>query len=135
MKKSTLIVSVLLLFSIASYAQKVGDKVQIQHNGTWYDGKILKVNAEEEEYYVSYDGWSESWNEWVGSDRLKGFSAPEAPKAALRKYKVGDRVEVEYGMIPEPATVMEVGENKYRIKYDKKVFGEKWVTEAQIKKL
>lgn len=48
---------------------------------------------------------------------------------------MGDRVEVEYGMVPEPATVMEVGENKYRIKYDKSAFGEKWVGEKMIKKL
>lgn len=37
-------------------------------------------------------------------------------------------------MIPEPATVIEVGENKYQIEYDKKVFGKKWVIEKQIKK-
>jgi hypothetical protein len=56
-------------------------------------------------------------------------------KKATGKYKVGDRVEVEYGMVPEPATIIEVGENKYHIQYDKKAFKSKWVTEAQIKKL
>ena len=48
---------------------------------------------------------------------------------------MGDKVEVEYGMVPEPATIMEVGENKYHIKYDNSLFGDKWVAEGQIKKL
>lgn len=140
MKKSILSLVVIVLASIQLQAQKVNEKIQIESSGTWYDGQILKVNSQEGLYYVTYTGWSESWNEWVGLDRIRGYAtaAPkpaETPKAPLTKFKVGDRVEVEYGMIPEPATVMEVGENKYRIKYDKKVFGEKWVTERQIKKL
>lgn len=110
-------------------AQKVNEKVQIEYKGSWYDGKILKI--ENEKYYVAYDGWSESWNEWVGIDRLKGFKSP----VALTKFKVGDKVEVDYGMIPEPATITEVGENKYHIKFDKSVYGDKWVNEGQIKKL
>lgn len=42
---------------------------------------------------------------------------------------------MEYGMVPEPATILDVGENKYHIAYDKKVFGTKWVPEKQVKKL
>jgi hypothetical protein len=48
---------------------------------------------------------------------------------------MGDRVEVEYGMVSVAATIIEVGENKYHFKYDKKAFKWKWVTEDQIKKL
>lgn len=127
----------MIIFVVPAFlcnAQKVGDKVQIQSNGNWYDGKILKVNDEEKTYYVSYDGWAESWNEWVGTDRLKGFQK-ETAKAPLTKFKVGDKVEVEYGMVPAPATVIEVGENKYHVQFDKKAFGDKWVSEGQIKKL
>ena len=51
------------------------------------------------------------------------------------KFKVGDKVEVEYGMVPEPATIIEVGENKYQIQYENTLFGKKWVVEKQIKKL
>ncbi len=112
-------------------AQKVNEKVQIEHNGTWYPGKILKVNESEGIYFITYDGWDENWNEWVTRDRLKGFREAQP----LTKFKVGDMVEVEYGMVPEPARVIEVGENKYKIEYEKKVFGTKWVTEKQMKKL
>ncbi|HBI00640.1 MAG TPA: agenet domain-containing protein [Flavobacterium sp.] len=127
MKKLFLLIVLLFGFN-AVQAQKVNEKVQIESNGSWYEGKILEINDEEETYFVSYDGWGEISNEWVSKDRLKF-------KKATGKYKVGDRVEVEYGMIPEPATIIEVGENKYHIQYDKKAFKSKWVTEGQIKKL
>ena len=137
MKKIILFAMLGLCLSWTAGAQNVDDKVQIEHNGSWYEGKILKVNAAEGQYYVSYDGWSESWNEWVGTDRLKFTkkNEPASPAAPLTKFKVGDRVMVEYGMIPEPATVIYVGENNYEIEFDKKAFGKKVVTEKQMKKL
>src|SRR5690606_13080058 len=104
-----------------------GEKVKIEHNGSWYDGKILK--AEGGKYYVTYTDWGDSWDEWVTVERLKEF----AVKAPLTKFKVGDKVKVEYGMIPEPAEVVEVGENEYKIQYEKKAFGTKWVKEKQMK--
>jgi hypothetical protein len=138
--KNLLLILGCCFLSIAVQAQKVNEKVQIESSGIWYNGVILKVNADEGKYFIKYDDYGDSWNEWVGIERLKGFgtkqaAAPEPAKAPLTKFKVGDRVEVEYGMIPEPATVIEVGENKYHIQYDKKSFGSKWVTEKQIKKL
>jgi hypothetical protein len=137
MKKLFLLSVMFILLAIPSNAQKVNDAVEIQHNGTWYPGKILKTDGDK--YFITYEGWSDSWDEWVTIDRLRGFKTAEvkeeAPKAPLTKFKVGDRVEVEYGMVPEPATVIEVGENKYHIKYDKAAFKSKWVTEREIKKL
>lgn len=134
MKKILFLIYLFVNLSLVTLAQKVNDKIQIEHNGSWYDGTVLKVNAEEGKYFVSYDGWSDSWNEWVGADRIKS-AGKEAPKTVLTKFVVGDRVEVEYGMVPEPARIISVGENKYEIEYDNKSFGKKWVTEKQIKKL
>jgi len=124
-----------VLISMYSFlkAQNVNDKVKVEHSGTWYEATVLKVNSKEGKFYIKYQDWDEVWNEWVGPDRIKVTEPSKAP--ALSKFKVGDRVEVEYGMIPEPAVIIEVGENKYHIKYDKTVFGDKWVTEKQIKKL
>jgi hypothetical protein len=48
---------------------------------------------------------------------------------------VGDRVLVEYGMIPEPAKVIYVGENNYEIQFDNSLYGKKVVTEKQMKKM
>ena len=128
--KNLIFLACAFIFGInIAQAQYVNDKVEIESNGTWYPGKILKVKGDQ--YFITYDDWSETWNEWVPISRLRNFET--IPKTG--RYKVGDRVEVEYGMIPEPATVIEVGENKYHIEYDQKAFGKKWVTEREIKKL
>lgn len=121
--------------SLSSYAQKVNEKVQVDYNGTWHDATILKINSADGLYYITYDGWDSGWDEWVGISRVRNFSK-ESPKATSdKKWKVGDRCMVDYGMIPEPATIIEVGEENYHIQYDKKVFGTKWVKEVQIRKL
>lgn len=135
MKTLTLLLTAVMMLPLFANAQRVNEKVQIESNGAWYDGKILKVEGNK--YFVTYEGWSDSWDEWVGIERLKGYAAASAPVApgVTGKFKVGDRVEVEYGMVPEPATIIEVGENKYHIKYDNSLFKSKWVTEGQIKKL
>ena len=52
-------------------AQRANEKIQIEHNGSWHEGTILKVNAAEGQYFVTYEGWSDSWNEWVGKERIK----------------------------------------------------------------
>lgn len=111
-------------------AQSVGDKVEIESTGSWYPGKILKV--EDGRYYVHYDGWSDGFDEWVEADRLK-FA--KATAGVTGRFKVGDNVEVEYGMVPAPAKVIEVGENKYKIQYENSLYGTKWVTEKEMKKL
>ncbi len=126
-----ILTAALVLTTLYAQAQRVNEKVKIESKGAWYDGKILKVNEADGTYYVQYDGWSDSWNEWVGIDRLKDYGQ----SSSLTKFKVGDKVEVEYGMVPAPATVIEVGENKYHIEFDKKAFGDKWVSEGQMKKL
>lgn len=132
MRTSALLLIAALFTATAASAQKVNEAVEIESSGAWYKGKILKVDGDK--YFITYDGWDESWNEWVGRDRLRGFRT-EATPSPLTKFKVGDRVEVEYGMIPAPATVIEVGENKYHIQYDNKLYKSKWVTEREIKKL
>lgn len=61
--KKLFLLSVLLFGFNAVQAQKVNEKVQIESNGSWYEGKILEINDEEETYFVSYDGWGEISNE------------------------------------------------------------------------
>lgn len=136
MKHKITLIALLALFSLQVTAQKVNEKVQVEYNGSWHDATILKVDNSEGQYYITYDGWSDSWDEWVSKDRLKGYAEKaEETKTPLTKFKVGDKVEVEYGMVPAPATVVDVGENKYHIKFDNKLYGDKWVTEHEITKL
>lgn len=48
---------------------RVGQAVQIFWNDTWYAGAILEVGKGR--WKIRYDGYSESWDEWVGPERLK----------------------------------------------------------------
>lgn len=139
MKKATLFTLLMLAGFGFTQAQKVGDKVQIDWKGSWYEGKIVQVNEEEGTYLVSYDGWGEESNEWVGKDRLKGLVADAPPAqekpAPLTKFKVGDRVMAEYGMLPTPAKVIYVGENSYEVEFDNSLYGKKVLKENQLKKM
>ena len=135
MRHLSLLATALLFCATVANAQNVNDAVEIESAGSWYPGKVLKLEGDK--FFVSYDGWSESFNEWVTKERLrtgKTGTAPATP-AALTKFKVGDRVEVEYCIAPAPATIVYVGENKYEVEFDYKPWGKKFYTEKEIKKL
>lgn len=53
----------------AASTWKVGDKVDIKWNGQWWQGEIIGLAGNK--YKVHYTGWSSSWDESVGSDRLR----------------------------------------------------------------
>ena len=48
---------------------KKGDVIQVKSSSTWYKATILEVNGSK--YKIHYDGWSDSWDEWVTTDRMK----------------------------------------------------------------
>ena len=43
--------------------------VQVQYQGRWYDARILEVDKGL--YFITYDGYARSWDEWVGPDRIR----------------------------------------------------------------
>lgn len=46
-----------------------GDAVQILWEGQWYPGRVLEADGSR--YKIRYDGYDESWDEWVTSERLR----------------------------------------------------------------
>ena len=46
-----------------------GSRVQVLWKGSWYNAVVLKASGNS--YYVHYDGYSNSWNEWVGPSRMR----------------------------------------------------------------
>jgi hypothetical protein len=46
-----------------------GAKVEVLWGGRWYPAKVLKV--ESEKYYIHYEGWDSSWDEWVKPERVR----------------------------------------------------------------
>lgn len=54
----------------ADRAFRSGQAVQIHWGSSWYKGRILRVEGKNR-YLVHYDGYSASWDEVVGPERLK----------------------------------------------------------------
>jgi hypothetical protein len=48
---------------------KVGDKVQVLWNSSYYNAEILEISGGQ--YEIHYAGYSSSWDEWVTSERIK----------------------------------------------------------------
>lgn len=51
-----------------------GDKVLVLWRYLWYRATVLKTRHGR--MYIHYDGWSSSWDEWVGPKRVR-FRDPE----------------------------------------------------------
>lgn len=52
-----------------SVTYNVGEPVSVNWKGAWYPAKVIK--AEETRWFIHYDNYDNSWDEWVGMDRIK----------------------------------------------------------------
>lgn len=48
-----------------------GDRVEVEWKGKWYRGLILESSGDQ--CKVHYVGFADSWDEWVGPDRMRPF--------------------------------------------------------------
>jgi hypothetical protein len=69
MKKIIFHIFVFFICSTSLLAQQKGDKVQVYWGGSWYNAVILRANNNK--WLIHYDGYSDSWDEWVGLDRMR----------------------------------------------------------------
>ena len=70
MKKiAFLLTAFFITLQLLAQDYKVGTKVEILWSGSWYKGAVKEVKGAQ--YKITYDGWSSSWDEWVGKDRLR----------------------------------------------------------------
>jgi hypothetical protein len=44
-------------------------QAEVEWQGTWWAAEVVKVNGER--YYIHYTGYNNSWDEWVGPDRIR----------------------------------------------------------------
>lgn len=103
------------LLAAAVHAQpvcSVGDSGKVLWKGTWYPATVKKVNEDQSRCYIHYTGYGNNWDEWVGGDRFR----KEGGAAAA--FKPGDAVEVKWKGNWYAASVLKVGDNKYKIHYD-----------------
>ena len=67
----TIALAILATFLTSGIAAafQAGDKVEIEYGGTWYPGNVKEAKAGQ--FFISYDDYDSSWDEWVGSERLR----------------------------------------------------------------
>lgn len=58
---------------------KPGDKVEVLWLGSWYAARVKEVR--DGRYYVGYDGYASSWDEWVTPSRIRAVAPPAAKPA------------------------------------------------------
>jgi hypothetical protein len=46
-----------------------GRLVEVESEGGWWEAEILQTRGNR--YFVRYVGWDDSWNEWVGPNRVR----------------------------------------------------------------
>jgi hypothetical protein len=53
----------------AGHRGKLGEKIEIEWHGSYWDGEIIEVRGEF--HKVHYTGWGSEWDEWVLAERLR----------------------------------------------------------------
>jgi hypothetical protein len=48
---------------------RVDEPIKVLWKNSWYNARILRRDGSR--YYISYDGYSSSWNEWVTEARMR----------------------------------------------------------------
>jgi hypothetical protein len=44
-------------------------QAEVEWHGTWWPAEVTQTNGNR--YYIHYTGWDNSWDEWVGPDRIR----------------------------------------------------------------
>ena len=96
----------------ASTGGQIGQRIRALWGSKWYDAVIL--DSRNNQFYIHYEGESSSYDEWVTPDRVQ-FSNFNSNSTST--YYVGQLVKVEQRGIWYDATIVQVGNNQYYIKY------------------
>lgn len=108
MKKLLTLLFVLFIGFTFAQTYKAEQKVLIKWNDDWFPGKIVEVRNDG--YYISYDNYDETWNEVVGTDRLKNAdgTTPQVTPAKTPAAQAPAKVVVN----PTPAKAANTTEPK-----------------------
>jgi RNA binding chromodomain-containing protein/agenet domain-containing protein len=134
------LVSLWILFSaVPSYALicTPGDKAEVKWKGRWYPATVSQAVGNR--CFIHYDGYANSWDEWVGPGRIRIISSSAPPPAAVvvgtPLYSVEEAVMVLWHGSWWPAHVLRAEANRWFIHYDN--YGnnwDEWVGPGRIKK-
>jgi hypothetical protein len=81
----------------------VGQKAEVLWKGAWYPATVLKVD--DNQCYITYDGYDSSWNEWVEPARFRA------------SFQIGASVRVLWRGKWYQAKVLDISNNLYKITY------------------
>lgn len=109
----------------ASGSYAVGQRVQVEWKGSWWPAVV--VQAQPGAWYIHYDNYDNSWDEWVGPDRIRAMPAP-----GVRA--VGAPVSVEWKGSWYPAKILRIENGQYLIHYDGYDSSwDEWVTPNRVR--
>ena len=99
-----------------------GSQAQVLWKGNWYPATVRK--AKSNRCYIHYDGYNNSWDEWVGPERIRFPDAVPAAVVAPGGFPIGAPVSVLWHGKWYPAHVLSTKGNKLYIHYDG--YGSSW---------
>ena len=50
---------------------RVGERVEVRSEGSWYKGRIINVDPERSRFLIDYYGWDDSYDEWVSARKIR----------------------------------------------------------------
>ncbi|MBN2495571.1 MAG: RNA-binding protein [Deltaproteobacteria bacterium] len=102
-----MVISLILGLSSTAMADWVkGDPLEVKWKGKWYPAKIIAIKGAE--YKIHYDGFADSWDEFVKAGRMRPVGG----------WKVGAELEVKWKGKWYPAKIIATRGAKYKIHYD-----------------
>ncbi|MFO1462726.1 MAG: Tudor-knot domain-containing protein [bacterium] len=95
-----------------------GNQAEVLWKGTWYPAVVKRTRGDS--CYIHYKGYNNSWDEWVGPDRIRltGGDAPAVVVGAPGIFQIGEPVSVLWHGTWYPAHVLRTKGNKLYIHYD-----------------
>jgi len=100
-----------------------GDKAEVLWKGRWYPATVRRAKGNS--CYIHYDGYNNSWDEWVGPGRIRVLGgSPATAVVAPGYFQVGDPVSVLWGDKWWPARVLKKKGDRLYIHYDG--YGNNW---------
>lgn len=94
----------------APHHDRVVDRaVQVEWGNAWWDAEILEARGDR--YLITYTGWSSSWDEWVGPERIRARAGAATRPSRTRS------VQILWGGSWYPGVVLDRRGDSYLVSY------------------